>query len=113
MTEISLTWTNGQSLSNEFVDLSGLERAIAIMCPASFSNNTLTIVAYDSAGNAYYLTALDQAEFALTIDTTNAGVYPLDPVIFAGIAKFKVRRGTLASPYTTGAETAKIVRRVY
>lgn len=113
MTVLNLNWADGQSLSTETIDLTGLERAIGIMCPASFSNNTLTFVVYDPADTAYMLTDLEQTELALTVDTTNAGFYPLDPSVFAGVNKFKVRRGTLASPFTTGAETAKVARRVY
>lgn len=116
MREFSLTFNNGQSLSNEYIDCSqGLEKAIGLMFAVGYNTTNCTFEAYDADGNAYSVKNLDGAELEYTISQTVASYYPLDPTIFAGIGKFRVRRGTQASPYTTGAENSaiKVIRRVY
>lgn len=116
MREYALTFADGQSLSTEYVDCSqGLEKAIGIMFASGYNTTNCTFEAYDADGNAYSINDLTEAELELTISQTVAGYYPLDPAIFAGVGRFRVRRGTQASPFTTGAENSaiKIITRVY
>lgn len=115
MREIVLTFNDGASLSNEFIEVPNLEKAIGIMFEAGYNTTNCTFEAYDSKGNEYSVNDLDGAEVELTISQTVDGYYPLDPEIFAGIGKFKVRRGTQATPFTTGAENTniKVIIRVY
>lgn len=116
MREFSLTFANGQSLSTEYVDCSqGLEKPIGLMFAVGYNTTNCTFEAYDADGNAYSVNDLTGAELEFTISQTVAGYYPLDPAIFAGIGKFRVRRGTQAVPFTTGAENSaiKVIRRVY
>lgn len=114
--EILLTFSDGQSLSNEFVDCGdGYEKAIAILFEAGYNTTNCSFVAYDVDGNAYSVNDASEAELELTISQSVAGYYPLSPAIFAGIAKFKVRRGLAGTPFTTGAENTiiKVLKRIY
>lgn len=116
VTEISLTFDNGESLSNEMVDCSGLDKAIAIFFEAGYNTTNCTFQAYtDNEAYSAPVFDLDSAELELTVDNSNGAYIPLDPTIFAGVNKFKVRRGTVGSPFTTGAENTviKIFKRSY
>lgn len=115
--EFSVTFANGQSLSTEIIDCSGgYEKAIAILFQAGYNTTNCTFQAYtqDEVVSAPVLD-LNGNEYELTVDQTNGNYIPLDPAIFAGIAKFKIRRGTLAVPFTTGAENTviKVMKRIY
>ena len=107
--QIPLTFSDGQSLSNEFIDVSSLDKFIGLMFASGYNTTNCTFEAYDSQGNAYSINDLTGAELELTISQTVDGFYPVDPLIFAGVNKLKVRRGTQASPFTTGDENSTII----
>ena len=108
--EILITFASGASLSAQTLDLSGNEKLIGIMFEAGYNTTALTFEAYDTAStpNEMSVNDLNQSEVNLTIDQSVDGYYPVDPQIFAGISKLKLRRGTQASPYTTGVTNSII-----
>ncbi len=113
--EITLNFADGASLSTEEIDVSDLDKLIGLFFASGYNTTNCTFEAYDNEGEAYSVNDLDGAELALTISQTVDGFYPLDPAIFAGLNRVKVRRGTQASPYTTGIENTiiKALRRAY
>lgn len=113
--EIVLTISDGESLSNEAVSCKNFEGAIALLLEAGFNTTAVSFVAYDAKDNAYNVFGTDFAEYTFTVSQAIGGYYPLDPLVFAGMEKFKLRRGTQASPYTTNDENTviKILKRVY
>ncbi len=113
--ELILNFAGGASLSTELIDCSDLDKAIGLFFASGYNTTNCTFEAYDNEGNAYSVNNIAGAELELTISQTVDGFYPLDPAIFAGINKFKVRRGTQAIPFTTGAEDTiiKVLRRAY
>ena len=113
--ELTLNFAAGASLSTEEIDVSGLDKLIGLLFASGYNTTNCTFEAYDSDGNAYSVNNLNQSEVELTISQSVGGFYPLDPQIFAGLNRVKVRRGTQASPYTTGAEDTVILadRREY
>ena len=108
--EIILTFDNADPLSNETLDFSGNEKLIGLAFEAGFNHTSISFEAYDNnrAANEFSVNDLDQTELVLAISQTVDGYYPVDPLIFAGIAKLKVRRGTQAAPFSTGAEDTLI-----
>lgn len=113
--ELTLTFDDGESLSNETVDCTSLDKAIGIFFEAGFNTTNVTFEAVMADGKVASVKKLDGSEYEITVTNTIAELFPLDPAVFAGINKFKVRRGTQASPFTTGAENTKIaiLRRQY
>lgn len=114
--EVALTFANGQSLSTEYVECKGNEKAIGIFFEAGYNttNCTFQMYTFDKTKSAPVLNS-SSSEVELTIDQTNGSYVALDPTIFAGISVFKVRRGTVGTPFTTGAEDTviKVLKRVY
>ena len=113
--ELTLNFANGASLSTEEIEVDGLDKLIGLFFASGYNTTNCTFEAYDSNGNAYSVNDLNGSELELTIDQSVDGYYPLDPQIFAGLNRVKVRRGTQASAYTTGVENTVIlaVRREY
>ena len=113
--EVDLTFDDSDPLSQEFVDCSDLDKAIGIIFEAGYNTTNISFEMYDQNKNAYSVNDLDGSELEITISQTVGGFYPLDPAIFAGINKFKVRRGTVAVPYSTAEENTRIrvLRRAY
>jgi hypothetical protein len=112
--ELTLAVADGASLSNE-IDVSGRDKLIGLFFEAGYNTTNCTFAGFDNDGNEYSINDLTGAELELTISQTVSGFYPLDPAIFAGLNTIKLRRGTQASPFTTGAENTRIiaVRREY
>lgn len=109
--ELAINFAGGASLSTEEIDVADLDKMIGIFVKTGFTGTVITFEAYDHIGNAY--SVLDSAGAELS-KTLAVGYFPIDPAIFAGINKFKVRRGTFAAPFTTGADaTMTVVRREY
>ena len=113
--ELNLTFDNVTPLSLEEIDCSDLDKAIGLIFAVGYNTTNVTFEAYDNEGVAYSVNDLSGIELEITVSQTVAGFYPLDPAIFAGINKFKVRRGTQATPYSTAAEDSviKVLRRAY
>lgn len=113
--EITLTFDNGESLSNEFIDVDSQDKLIGLFFADGFNTTNCTFAGYDNDDNEYSVNDLDGNEVEFTISQSVDGYYPLNPQIFAGLNKVKLRRGTQASPYTTAAENTIIlaVRRRY
>lgn len=113
--EILLRFQNGQSLSDEFINNTGYEKLIGMMFATGANTTSYSFQAYDADGNAYSVVDLTGTEVVITVSQTVARFYPVNPHVFAGVAKLKVRRGTQASPFTTGAEDTiiKALRRAY
>jgi hypothetical protein len=109
--ELKINFANGASLSTEAIDVDSIDKLIGIFVKTGFTGTVITFEAYDNDDNAYSVTDLSGAELSITLAI---GYFPLDPAIFAGLNKVKVRRGTFASPFTTGADaTMTVVRREY
>ena len=113
--ELSLTFDAVTALSQEEIEVDGLDKLIGLFFEAGYNTTNCTFEAYDSDGNAYSVNDLNGSELELTISQSVAGFYPLDPQIFAGLNRVKLRRGTQAVPYTAVAENTIIlaVRREY
>lgn len=113
--EQNLTFDAVTPLSLELIDCSDLDKAIGLFFAVGYNTTNITFEAYDNENVAYSINDLTGAELEITINQTVAGFYPLDPAIFAGINKFKVRRGTQVAPYSTAAEDSviKVLRRAY
>lgn len=112
---LPLTWSDGQSLCNETIDVSDLDKPIGLFFQNGFNTTTVTFVALDDDGNQHNVKDLTQTEVALIVTNTQSEYLPLDPAVFSGINKLKVRRGTASAPFTTGAENTRIIfaRRAY
>ena len=109
--EVAINFADGASLSTEEIHVMDLDKMIGVFVKRGFTGTVITFEAYDNANNAYSVLDLTGAELSLTLAI---GYFPLDPAIFAGINKFKVRRGTFASPFTTAIDaTMTVVRREY
>lgn len=113
--EVTLTFADGQSLSTETVDCTDLEKAIGIFFEAGFNTTKVTFQAIMADGKVANLKKADASEYEITVTNTEPELIPLDPAVFAGVNKFRVRRGTSGTPFTTGAENTKIaiLRRQY
>lgn len=113
--EITLNFADGASLSTEEIDVSDQDKLIGLMFASGYNTTNCSFEAYDNDGNAYSVNDIDGAELELTISQTVGGFYPLDPAIFAGLSSVKLRRGTVAVPFTTGVENTVILalRRAY
>ena len=114
--ELALTFDDGESLSNETIDFSGsTEKAIGIFFEAGYNTTNVTFEAIMADGKVASVKKLDGSEYEITVTNTIAELFPLDPSVLAGINKFRVRRGTQATPFTTGAENTKIaiIKRTY
>lgn len=113
--ELTLNFADGASLSTELIDCTDLDKAIGLFFASGYNTTNCSFEAYDNEGEAYSVNDLTGAELELTISQAVDGFYPLDPAIFAGINKFKVRRGTQASAYSTGIEDTviKVLKRAY
>ena len=112
--ELAITWVDGQSLSAEEIDCDSIDKAIAVYSILGFSTTSITGQAILSNGETAMIRNLDGTEWTLTIDALLNEFFPLDPAVFAGVPKFKLRRGTQAVPVTSGTETAvKVMRRAY
>ena len=113
--EQELTWLNGASLSVETVDCSGLDKAMGIFFEAGFNTTQVTFEVIANDAKVGMLRDLNGTEVNLTVNQTLAEYLPLDPQVFGGINKFKVRRGTQGSPFTTAAENTqiKLIKREY
>ena len=106
--ELNLTFDGGESLSNELIDCSDLDKAVGLLFASGYNTTNCTFEAYDNEDKAYSVNDISGSELAITVSQTVDGFYPLDPDIFRPINKFKVRRGTQSSPFTTGAENTVI-----
>ena len=113
--ELVLNFAGGASLSTEEIDCTGADKPIGLIFASGYNTTNCTFAMFDQAGNEYSIQDLDGAELEFTVSQTVAKYFPLNPQIFAGINKMKVRRGTQATPFTTGAEDSviKIIRREY
>jgi hypothetical protein len=113
--ELDLTFDDASPLSLEEIDCSDLDKAIGLFFASGYNTTNISFEAYDQNGNAYSVNGLDGAELEITVSQTVGGFYPLDPAIFAGINKFRVRRGTVGTPYSTAVEDSliKVLRRAY
>lgn len=113
--EVTLTWADGQSLSAQTVDCTDLEKAIGIFFEAGFNTTKVTFQAIMADDKVANVKKADASEYEITVTPAQPELISLDPSVFAGINKFRVRRGTYASPFTTGAEDTKIaiLRRQY
>ena len=109
-----ITWIEAGSLSVEQIDISSTDKAIGIFILTGFSTAVISFVGYDQDGVAHNIMDADGSEVAPVVDVANSVYIPLNPQLFAGLNKIRVRRGTGASPATTGAETkVSLVRRRY
>lgn len=113
--ELTLNFAAGQSLSTEEIDCTGADKPIGLIFAAGYNTTNCTFAMFDQGGNEYSIQDLLGNELELTVSQTVAKYFPLDPAIFAGINKMKVRRGTQATPHSTAIENSiiKIIRREY
>ena len=113
--ETTIAVASGASLSTSFIDVSSQDKLIGLFFATGYNTTNCTFAAFDQDGNEYSVKDLNGSELELTISQSVAAFYPLDPQIFAGLNRVKMRRGTQASPYTTGAEDTVIlaVKREY
>lgn len=112
--ELAITWIDGQSLSEEEIECDSIDKAIGLYLILGFSTTKITIQVILSGGETAMLRNIDGTEWLVTVDPLLNEYFALDPAVFAGVAKFKLRRGTQASPVTSGSDTAvKVMRRGY
>ena len=117
--ELNLTWDDGESLSNETVDVGSLDKAIGIFFETGFNTTAVSfeIIMNDKPVGTLVgsIRNLDSSEYTFTVNNTLSEYVPLNASVFAGVNKFKVRRGTQAAPYTTNAEDTivRLIRRAY
>ncbi len=106
--EVALAFADGASLCTDEIDLKSTDKLVGLMFEAGYNTTNCTFEAYDQDDNEYSVNDLTGAELELTISQTVDGFYPVDPDIFRGINRLKVRRGTQASPYISGVENTNI-----
>lgn len=111
----TVTWDSATAISGA-VKIGNSEKPIIFTLPYQVGETTsYTFLASHQIDGTYLsLYEMDGTEVAVTIDTSKAQAIALKPVIFAGVSFIKIRRGTSASPFTSGDNlTGKIWRRVY
>jgi hypothetical protein len=108
-TEKNITFlTASEPLSDQTIDVGSMDKVIGIFFQVGYNTTNMTFTAIMNDGKIGDITDASQAEYEITVDNTKSQYIPLDPALFAGVNKIRLRRGTAGTPYSTAPENTVI-----
>jgi hypothetical protein len=100
---VQVTIPAGQNLSSEGVLGLGWDTCVGIRMPSAWSPAPLSFLV-DLDDGAGYSIVDDGFGAELTVPGNASRYIPLDPALFSGVRRLKVRSGTSGTPVNQGAD---------